>query len=277
MLQQQIFKCHCLTPYFMREKNTTQHTIKQQTKEAQFSPKTNTMDLIMINLNDFPTTKLWPPTNDKSIQLYSYPTPNGVKVSLMLEETGLAYEAFLIDFSKEDQRTSEFFSVNPNQKIPAILDLNGPGGKPLALFESGAILIYLAEKSGKFMPADKKWEIIQWVMFQMSGLGPMFGQFGFFHHYAGKNVKDPLPRERYRAECERLLKVIDISLEGREWIANDYSIADMAIGPWLHGMIHHYKGQNLIGWHKLKNIPAYFDRFMARPAVQRAHNIPAVF
>lgn len=230
----------------------------------------------MAVFDDFPSTKLWPPVNHKAIQLYSYPTPNGVKVSLMLEESGLAYDPFLVDFAKKDQQSAAFISVNPNKKIPAILDLDGPGGKPLALFESGAILIYLAEKSGKFMPADKKWEIIQWVMFQMSGLGPMFGQFGFFHHYAGKAVEDPLPRERYRAECERLLTVLDGALEGREWIAGDYSIADIAIGPWLHGMIYYYKGADLIGWDKLKNVPAYFDRFMARPAVQRALNIPAV-
>lgn len=230
----------------------------------------------MNPLSEFPSTKLWPPINDKAIQLYSFPTPNGVKVSLMLEESGLPYDAFLVDFSKNDQQSAGFVSINPNKKIPVILDLDGPGGKPLALFESGAILLYLAEKSGKFMPTDKKWEIVQWLMWQMSGLGPMFGQFGFFHHYAGKSVEDPLPRERYRAECERLLKVLDGALDGREWIVGDYSIADMSIGPWLHGMIHYYKGANLIRWDELKNVPAYFDRFMARPTVQRAHNIPAV-
>lgn len=230
----------------------------------------------MSDNDAFPSTKLWPPITPKSIQLYAYPTPNGVKVSLMLEESGLPYDAFLVDFAKADQKSDAFLSINPNGKIPAILDLDGPGGKPLALFESGAILLYLAEKSGKFMPQDKKWEITQWVMFQMAGIGPMFGQFGFFHHYAGKAVEDPLPRERYRAESERLLKVLDAALEGKDWIAGDYSIADMAIGPWLHGMVTHYKGADLVGWKDLKNVPAYFDRFMARPAVQRALNIPAV-
>lgn len=230
----------------------------------------------MSSFDAFPSTAKWPPVNDKAIQLYSYPTPNGVKVSLMLEESGLAYDPFLVDFGKNDQQSEGFASINPNLKIPAILDLDGPNGEPLPLFESGAILIYLAEKSGKFMPADKKWEIIQWVMFQMAGIGPMFGQFGFFHHYAGKAVENPIPRERYRAECERLLKVLDGALEGRDWIVGDYSIADMAIGPWLHGMLTYYKGGPLVGWDKLKNVPAYFDRFMARPAVHRALNIPAV-
>ncbi len=229
----------------------------------------------MTKFDAFPSAKHWPPRNEKAVQLYSWPTPNGVKVSLMLEETGLPYDAHLVDFGKNDQKSPAFLSVNPNMKIPAILDLDGPGGKPLALFESGAILLYLAEKSGKFMPEAQKWEIIQWVMFQMSGLGPMFGQVGFFHHYAGKAVEDPLPRERYRAECERLLKVLDGALEGRDWIVGDYSIADMAIGPWLHGMIAYYKGADLIGWNERKNVPAYFDRFMARPAVARAMNIPA--
>lgn len=226
--------------------------------------------------NTFPSINRWPPVNNKAIQLYSFPTPNGVKVSLMLEETGLPYDAFLVDFSKNDQQSPAFIDINPNKKIPAILDLDGPGGKPLALFESGAILLYLAEKSGKFIPNGKKWEVTQWLMFQMSALGPMFGQFGFFHHYAGKSVEDPLPRERYRVECERLLKVLDSALEGKEWIVDDYSIADMSIGPWLHGMVHHYKGAHLIGWDGLNNVPKYFDRFMARPAVQRAQNIPAV-
>lgn len=230
----------------------------------------------MTALDAFPSTKTWPPRTPGSIQLYSYPTPNGVKVSLMLEETGLPYDAWLVDFAKNDQQSPGFTAVSPNGKIPAILDLDGPGGQPLALFESGAILLYLAEKSGKFLPQEKKWQITQWLMFQMGGIGPMFGQFGFFHHYAGKAVEDPLPRDRYRKEATRLLKVLDDALEGQDWIAGEYSIADMAIGPWLHGMMYHYKGADLIGWKDLKNVPGYFDRFMARPAVQRALNIPAV-
>ncbi|MGN0934314.1 glutathione S-transferase N-terminal domain-containing protein [Falsigemmobacter intermedius] len=223
-----------------------------------------------------PAAARWPAQTPGAIQLYSYPTPNGVKVSLMLEESGLAYDGHLVDFAKGDQKTPEFLAVNPNGKIPAIFDPQGPEGRPVTLFESGAILLYLAEKSGKFLPADKKWQITQWLMFQMAGIGPMFGQFGFFHHYAGKAVEDPLPRERYRAEAARLLQVLDQALEGQNWIAGDYSIADMAIGPWLHGMMHHYKGAEAVGWSDLKNVPAYFDHFMARPAVQRALNIPAV-
>jgi len=223
-----------------------------------------------------PAAALWPAKTPGAIQLYSYPTPNGVKVSLMLEETGLPYDAHLVDFAKGDQKTPAFLSVNPNGKIPAIYDPEGPDGQPVNLFESGAILLYLAEKSGKFLPVGKKWQITQWLMFQMAGIGPMFGQFGFFHHYAGKAVEDPLPRERYRTEAARLLTVLDGALEGRDWIAGEYSIADMAIGPWLHGMMHHYKGAEAVGWGDLKNVPAYYDRFMARPAVQRALNIPAV-
>ncbi|RRH77278.1 glutathione S-transferase family protein [Falsigemmobacter faecalis] len=230
----------------------------------------------MTTASDSPAASRWAPQQPKAIQFYSYPTPNGVKVSLMLEETGLPYDAHLVDFGKGDQKTPAFLAVNPNGKIPAIYDPEGPDGRPVTLFESGAILLYLAEKSGKFMPADQKWQITQWLMFQMAGIGPMFGQFGFFHHYAGKAVEDPLPRERYRAEAARLLTVLDGALEGQDWIAGDYSIADMAIGPWLHGMMHHYKGAEAVGWNDLKNVPAYFARFMARPAVQRALNIPAV-
>ncbi len=229
----------------------------------------------MTTLADFPITRRWPPVNPQAIQLYSLPTPNGIKVSLMLEETGLAYDPHLVDFGKNDQMTPEFLSLNPNNKIPAIIDPQGPGGQPLALFESGAILIYLAEKTGKFLPQANRYEVLQWLMFQMGGLGPMFGQLGFFTAFAGKEIEDPRPKERYRAEAERILKVLDRALEGREWIAGDYSIADMAIGPWLNTLTGFYKAGEITGFDKLTNVPAYQERFNARPAVQRAKNIPA--
>ncbi|WP_112310105.1 glutathione S-transferase N-terminal domain-containing protein [Pseudogemmobacter bohemicus] len=229
----------------------------------------------MTTLSAFPITARWPARNPDVIQLYSLPTPNGIKVSLMLEETGLAYEPHLVDFGKNDQFSPEFLSLNPNNKIPAIIDPNGPDGQPLPLFESGAILLYLAEKSGKFLPGAKRWQVIQWLMFQMGGLGPMFGQLGFFHHFAGKEIEDPRPKERYRAEAERLLKVLDGALEGQDWLVGDYTIADMAIGPWLNTLKGFYKAADIAGWAELKNVPAYLDRILARPAMQRAMTIPA--
>ncbi|WP_151720541.1 glutathione S-transferase family protein [Gemmobacter serpentinus] len=229
----------------------------------------------MSDLSQFPITRRWPATRPDVIQLYSLPTPNGVKVSVALEEMGLDYEPHLVDFGKNDQMTPEFLSLNPNNKIPAILDPNGPGGRPLALFESGAILIYLAEKSGKLLPEAQRYEVLQWVMFQMGGLGPMFGQLGFFHHFAGKDIDDPRPKERFRAEAARLLKVLDGALAGRDWIAGDYSIADIAIGPWLNTLNGFYKASEIAGWADLKNVPAYLERFLARPAVQKGLKIPA--
>ena len=169
----------------------------------------------------------------------------------------------------------EFLSLNPNNKIPAIIDPNGPDGQPIKLFESGAILIYLAEKTGKFIgdtPANR-YETIQWLMFQMGGLGPMFGQLGFFVKFAGSKVEDPIPRERYIAEAKRLLGVLEGSLEGKDWITGEYSIADIAIAPWLRGL-DFYEAKGLVGWDDLKNVPAYLDRFLERPAVQRGLNIP---
>ncbi len=223
----------------------------------------------MTNLSAFPITKRWPLRTPGAIQLYSLPTPNGVKVSIALEEMGLPYDAHLVSFATNDQMSPEFLSLNPNNKIPAIIDPNGPGGKPLPLFESGAILIYLAEKSGKLLPAETRYEVLQWLMFQMGGIGPMFGQLGYFHHFAGKEIEDPRPKERYRAETERLLKVLDAALAGHEWIAGDYSIADIAIAPWLRALREVYKANEIVGWENLKNIPAYLERFLARPAVQR--------
>lgn len=226
------------------------------------------------DLSQFPITRRWPAADPDVIQLYSLPTPNGVKVSIMLEETGLPYEPHLVRFSENDQMTPEFLSLNPNNKIPAIIDPNGPEGAPLPLFESGAILIYLAEKTGQLLPQAQRYEVLQWLMFQMGGIGPMFGQLGFFHKFAGSEIEDPRPKERYRAEVERLLKVLDGALEGRDWIAGDYSIADIAICPWLRTLREIYMATEITGWDDLKNVPAYLDRFLARPAVQRGLDIP---
>ncbi|OOY13263.1 glutathione S-transferase [Thioclava marina] len=228
----------------------------------------------MSDLSQFPITRRWPAADPDVIQLYSLPTPNGVKVSIMLEETGLPYEPHLVRFSENDQMTPEFLSLNPNNKIPAIIDPNGPEGAPLPLFESGAILIYLAEKTGQLLPQAQRYEVLQWLMFQMGGIGPMFGQLGFFHKFAGSEIEDPRPKERYRAEVERLLKVLDGALEGRDWIAGDYSIADIAICPWLRTLREIYMATEITGWDDLKNVPAYLDRFLARPAVQRGLDIP---
>ena len=228
----------------------------------------------MNTLAQFPITRRWPPQTPGAIQLYSLPTPNGVKVSIALEELGLPYDPHLVSFDTNDQMSPEFLSLNPNNKIPAIIDPDGPGGKPLPLFESGAILIYLAEKAGRLLPQENRYEVLQWLMFQMGGVGPMFGQLGFFHTFAGKEIEDPRPKERYRAEAERLLKVLDGALAGKEWIAGDYSIADIALCPWLRTLRNFYKASEITGWEKLAHVPAYLERFLARPAVQRGLNIP---
>ena len=228
----------------------------------------------MKTLSDHTITHRWPPRNPEAIQLYSLPTPNGVKVGIALEEMGLAYDGHRIDFSKNDQMSPEFLSLNPNNKIPAIIDPHGPDGAPLALFESGAILIYLAEKSGKFLPAANRYEVLQWLMFQMGGVGPMIGQLGYFHTFAGKEIEDPRPKERYRAETARLLKVLDQALQGRDWIAGDYSIADMAIAPWLRALRDFYKAGDITGLPDCNNVAKYIDRFLERPAVQRGLLVP---
>ncbi len=229
----------------------------------------------MTQLADFPITKRWSPRNPHAIQLYSLPTPNGQKVSIALEELGLAYDPHLVDFSTSDQMSPAFLSLNPNNKIPGIIDPDGPGGQPLALFESGAILVYLAEKTGKLLPADQRYQVLQWLMFQMGGIGPMFGQLGYFHTFAGKEIEDPRPKERYRTEVERLLKVLDGALAGKDWVVGEYTIADISIAPWLGTLRDFYKAADLVGWNKLKNVPDYLDRFLARPAVQRGRAIPA--
>ena len=232
----------------------------------------------MTDLPVFPITKKWPAVHPDRLQLYSLPTPNGVKVSILLEELGLPYEVHRVAFDTNDQMSPEFISLSANNKIPAILDPDGPGGKPLPLFESGAILIYLAEKTGRFMPTDAalRYETIQWVMFQMGGIGPMFGQLGFFHKFAGKAYEDKRPRDRYVAESKRLLGVLDHRLEGRAWImGDDYSIADIATFPWVRNLIGFYEASELVEFSEFGNVKRVLDAFVARPAVIKGLTIPA--
>lgn len=226
-------------------------------------------------LSAHPITARWPAAHPERLQLYSYPTPNGIKVSAMLEEIGLAYEPHLVKLSG-DVTTPEFLALNPNNKIPAILDPDGPGGAPLALFESGAILIYLGEKTGKLLSADPatRYETIQWLMFQMAGIGPMFGQMGYFVKFAGAEIADPRPRERYVAEAKRLLNVLNQRLEGRDWIMGDeYSIADVATWPWVRGL-DFYGALELVEFERFGNVAAWLERALARPASQAALSIP---
>lgn len=229
----------------------------------------------MTDLSAFPITAKWPAANPDVIQLYAFPTPNGVKVSIMLEETGLDYEAHRVPLGDDYVKSPAFLSLSPNNKIPAIIDPNGPDGAPLGLFESGAILIYLAEKTGKFIgsTATDKARIIQWVMWQMGGLGPMLGQLGFFYRFGGSKVEDPIPRERYIGEATRLLAVLDRQLEGRAWVCGDYSIADMAIAPWVRAL-DFYDAKEVVGYDRFTNVAAFVDRFLERPAVQIGLNTP---
>ena len=231
----------------------------------------------MSQLSDFPITQKWPARHPERLQLYSLPTPNGIKVSILLEETGLAYEPHLVSFERNDQTSPEFLSLNPNNKIPAILDPDGPGGQPLALFESGAILLYLAEKTGKFIPQDAalRYETIQWLMFQMGGIGPMFGQVGFFHKFAGKDYADKRPLERYLGEAKRLLGVLEQRLQGRDWImGSQYTIADIAIFPWVRCLVGFYGAGELVGFANFPNVQRVLDAFLARPAVIKGVDIP---
>jgi GST-like protein len=233
---------------------------------------------VMTDLSAFAITKKWPAAHPDRLQLYSLPTPNGVKVSIALEETGLAYEPHLVSFDTQDQLSPEFLSLNPNNKIPAILDPHGPGGRPLALFESGAILVYLADKTGQLLPRDaaRRYEALQWLMFQMGGVGPMFGQVGFFHKFAGKDFEDKRPRDRYVAEARRLLAVLDGHLQGREWLVGDeYGIADIATFPWINNLIGFYGAGELVGYADFREVDRVLQAFLARPAVQRGLRIPA--
>jgi len=231
----------------------------------------------MSDLSAFPIAARWPAQHPDRLQLYSFPTPNGVKVSIMLEEIGLPYEAHMINITQNETWTPEFLSLNPNGKIPAIIDPDGPGGKPLALFESGAILLYLADKTGQLVPADPglRYETIQWVFFQMASVGPMFGQVGFFFKFAGREFEDKRPLNRYRDESKRLLGVLETRLEGRQWImGDDYSIADISLLGWVRNLVGFYGARELVEFDALKHVPAWLERGLARPAVQRGLDIP---
>ena len=231
----------------------------------------------MSDLTAFTIHQKWPAQHPERIQLYSLPTPNGVKVSILLEEIGLAYEPHLVSFESNDQMSPEFLTLNPNNKIPAIIDPNGPDGKPLPLFESGAILIYLAEKAGKFLPQDAagRYETIQWVMFQMGGIGPMVGQVGFFHKFAGKAYEDKRPLERYVGESKRLLAVLEQRLQGRAWIMGDqYTIADIAIFPWVRNLVGFYGAGELVEFDSFPNVKRVLAAFVARPAVEKGLDVP---
>lgn len=228
----------------------------------------------MADLSAFPISQRWPAQDPSVIQLYSFPTPNGVKISIALEELGLAYEPHLVRLSDADVKSDAFLSLNPNNKIPAIIDPNGPDG-PMALFESGAILIYLAEKSGKLLgetPQDR-YKIIQWLMFQMGGVGPMLGQLGYFHKFAGSEIEDTRPVERYINEAKRLLAVVEKQLDGQDWIAGSFSIADIALAPWLNAL-EFYGAKDLTGYNDLTHVPAYVERFWNRPAAIKGRRIP---
>jgi GSH-dependent disulfide-bond oxidoreductase len=231
----------------------------------------------MADLSAFPITRRWPAKYPDRIQLYSLPTPNGIKVSVMLEETGLPYEPHPVNFDTNEQNSAEFLSLNPNNKIPAIIDPNGPDHQPLPLFESGAILIYLADKSERFLAKSgaARYETIQWLMFQMGGIGPMFGQVGFFHKFAGKDYEDKRPRDRYVAEAKRLLNVVNERLERRGWImGDDYTIADMATFPWIRVLATFYGASELVGLSNYPHVMRAYNAFIARPAVIKGVETP---
>lgn len=231
----------------------------------------------MADLSSFPVARRWPAEHPDRIQLYSVPTPNGVKVSIALEEMALPYEPHLIPMGDAGTKAPEFQALSPNGKIPAIIDPDGPGGQPIGLFESGAILLYLADKTGQFLAPDPRprWETIQWIFFQMASIGPMFGQVGFFNRFAGKEWEDKRPRDRYAAESKRLLGVLETRLEGRPWImGDDYTIADMSLLGWVRNLIGMYDAAALVDYDQLSNVPAWLERGLARPAVQRGLSIP---
>jgi GST-like protein len=230
-----------------------------------------------MSLADFPITKKWPARHPDRIQLYSLPTPNGVKVSIALEELALPYEPHLVSFDANDQMSPEFLSLSPNNKIPAIIDPNGPGGRPMPLFESGAILYYLAEKTARLIPKDAaaRYETLTWLMFQMGGIGPFFGQVGFFVKFAGKDFEDKRPRDRYVNEAKRLLGVLDRRLAGRDWIMGDeYTIADIATFPWVRNLVGFYGAGELVGFDQFGEVKRVLDAFLERPAVQAGLSIP---
>ena len=219
-----------------------------------------------------------PDSHPNRIQLYSFPTPNGIKISAMLEETGIAYEPHLVNILKNETWTPEFLALNPNGKIPAIIDPNGTGGQPLALFESGAILVYLAEKSGKLLSSDPatRYETLQWMFFQVGHIGPMFGEVGFFHKFAGREYEDKRPRDRYAAESSRLLAVLDARLTDRAWImGDDYSIADISLLGWVRNLIGFYEAAEIVGFDRFSQVQRWLDAGLMRPAVQRGLTVTA--
>jgi GSH-dependent disulfide-bond oxidoreductase len=225
-----------------------------------------------------PVFTRWPAQHPNRLQLFSLPTPNGVKVSIMLEETGLSYEAHRVDIMANENQEPAFVSLNPNGKIPAIFDPDGPGNRPIALFESGAILLYLADKTGRFLSTDPalRFETIQWLMWQMGGVGPMFGQVGFFNKFAGKAYEDKRPRDRYASEAARLLGVLDTRLAGRNWVmGDDFSIADISLLGWVRNLIGFYEARDLVGFDRFTHVQRWFDRGLARPAVQRGLEMPS--
>lgn len=231
----------------------------------------------MPDLSAFPIASRWPAKYPDRLQLYSFPTPNGVKVSIALEELELPYEPHAVDIGRNESWTPEFLSLNPNGKIPAIIDPDGPDGKPLGLFESGAILLYLAEKTGKLIPAGAaaRYETIQWVFFQMAAIGPIFGQVGFFHKFAGREIEDKRPLQRYADESKRLLGVLETRLEGRQWVMGDeYTIADISMLGWVRNLVGFYGAGELVAFDSLKRVPKWLERGLARPAVQRGLEIP---
>ncbi|MBS7349203.1 MAG: glutathione S-transferase N-terminal domain-containing protein [Comamonas sp.] len=232
----------------------------------------------MASVLDHPITTAWPPQRPDVLQLYTLPTPNGIKVSVMLEEVGIAYEAHRIDILAGEQFKPEFLALCPNNKIPAILDPHGPGGQPLGLFETGAILVYLAEKSGQLLAMDavQRYQTMQWLMWQMGGVGPMFGQVGFFYKYGGKDWEDKRPLQRYANEAQRLLGVLDKQLEGKDWLlGSDYSIADIAVLPWVRCLITNYEVQELLDLQRFTQVQRVLDNWLQRPAVQRGLNVGA--
>jgi len=230
----------------------------------------------MADLSSFPINRRWSAQNPDILQLYSINSPNGVKASIMLEETGLPYEPHLVVIGENESWTPEFLSLNPNGKIPAIIDANGPDGRPLALFESGAILTYLADKTGTLLPSGaRRYETLQWVFWQVGHIGPFFGQVGFFNKFAGSKWEDKRPLQRFVDESKRLLGVLDGRLDGREWVMDDYSIADISLLGWVRNLITFYEARDLVDFDALKNVPAWLERGVARPAVQRGLQIPS--
>ena len=231
----------------------------------------------MPDLSSFPIVRRWPASHPDRLQLYAAPTPNGVKVSIMLEETGLAYEPHLIDISKNESKDPTFVSLNPNGRIPAIIDPAGPDGRPIAVWESAAILLYLADKTGQLISSSpaKRYETLSWVFFQMSAIGPIFGQLGFFLRYGGKDYEDKRPQQRFTDESKRLLGVLDRQLAGRDWIIDDYSIADIATLGWVNALAETYAAGDILGLRNYSNVQAWLERGLSRPAVQRGLHIPA--